>query len=359
MQTKKVEKIDSEALRILQRDFIKGVYDLNDYKENRANILDSKSPMVDMPIVDYNQYVEQLFNLLEEDHLLHIYNFKDYVSERKKLKAICFDEPIDQEKDNEDGKFDQREFYGQIYFDPKTCVDEHFYSNPDKIVKGIKKMGIPFLMRRSSESCTIIMNGIRKTYTYKSRFPKQFLYLFNNVKKDANRYLDKFENRKIISMPPEHPSIFYNENYDDSYGRLVGFDIDHAYWRIAMTLGIISKENYERGLDERCKALRLATLSVLGKSRSYKYYDKGVITNSYTLRESDPDLQQVYDKIRRACYNNMYEMSQMLGDDFECWKTDAIYFRDTPENRAMISKYLDRRNFTYKILDWYPSDEEE
>ena len=46
----------------------------------------------------------------------------------------------------------------------------------------------------------------------------------------------------------------------------------------------------------------------------------------------------------------MYELSELLKDDFESWKTDCIYYRDTEENRQKCYDYLDKHNFEYKQL---------
>jgi hypothetical protein len=46
----------------------------------------------------------------------------------------------------------------------------------------------------------------------------------------------------------------------------------------------------------------------------------------------------------------MQELAKMLGDDFEAYRTDCIYYRDSPENRQMVYDYLDNQGFTYKQL---------
>jgi hypothetical protein len=39
-----------------------------------------------------------------------------------------------------------------------------------------------------------------------------------------------------------------------------------------------------------------------------------------------------------------------LGKDFEAYRTDCIYYRDTMENRKKVYAYLDERGFEYKQL---------
>jgi hypothetical protein len=46
----------------------------------------------------------------------------------------------------------------------------------------------------------------------------------------------------------------------------------------------------------------------------------------------------------------MYELSVILKDDFFCWKTDCIYYRDTPKNRQIVQDFFDNRKMSWKQL---------
>jgi hypothetical protein len=48
----------------------------------------------------------------------------------------------------------------------------------------------------------------------------------------------------------------------------------------------------------------------------------------------------------------MENLSQLLGDDFDAYRTDCIYYRDTPENRKKVYDYLDSHGFYYKQLEF-------
>ena len=37
-------------------------------------------------------------------------------------------------------------------------------------------------------------------------------------------------------------------------------------------------------------------------------------------------------------------------DTFESWKTDCIYYRDTPENRQIVHNYFEEREMLFKQL---------
>ena len=40
----------------------------------------------------------------------------------------------------------------------------------------------------------------------------------------------------------------------------------------------------------------------------------------------------------------------MLGEDFESWNTDCIYYRDSKKNREIVHGFFDMHNMLYKQL---------
>ena len=46
----------------------------------------------------------------------------------------------------------------------------------------------------------------------------------------------------------------------------------------------------------------------------------------------------------------MMNMAAMLGDDFICYKTDCIYYKDTNKNREIVQMYLDSVSIDWKQL---------
>lgn len=220
----------------------------------------------------------------------------------------------------------------------------------EKYINKLKAFGSDFYVRIGSECTELIFDGRHKVYgSRNNNFPPSKIYLFNTVKIDVKRYLEKND----IVVAPRKTATTYNVAYDDSIGILTATDLNHAFWRIAYIKNYISKKTYERGLDESCKgikALRLSTLSILGREKSFDKYVNGEFVAKIITQELDPTLRAVYDDIRYSCYYMMYELSQMLGDDFDCWKTDCIYYRDTPENRKMVTSYFEEREMLYKQL---------
>jgi hypothetical protein len=177
---------------------------------------------------------------------------------------------------------------------------------------------------------------------------KTGMFLFGMVRKDAKAYL----NKNKIKLPKKHSQIEYNGSFNEElFGNVTGTDLNHAYWRIAYNLGIISDHTYMKGIDDKFKSVRLAALSTLGADKKYRIIHNGKITNDYKIIEGDLSLQQIYKLIRYSCYKYMNEVKVILGQDFLCYKTDAIYYIDTKENRKKVRDFFKQKNLLMKQLE--------
>lgn len=227
------------------------------------------------------------------------------------------------------------------------------FGDPTKMINRLLKNGAHFFVRRSSDCSEIIVGDTLFTFTTTRNFPRGKLFLFQMVKKDVLKWIAGRDN---IDMPPEFEATRYNYDYDDSYGIIAGTDLNHAYWRIALQRGIIRQETYEKGLGGDCKALRLATLSVLGRPKTFVEYKDGERVDEHVSQATDIMLKQVFKYIRLVCFNMMHDLAVRLGDDFECWKTDCIYYRDTPENRKLVHDFFIKRSMDFKQLEDYADE---
>ena len=99
---------------------------------------------------------------------------------------------------------------------------------------------------------------------------------------------------------------------------------------------------------EGLKAIRLASLSSLGKSRIYNVYENGEHKVDEKIKTND-SLQNVYLDIRYSTYGVMREVARELGDDFCSWKTDCVFFHDTKENRAKVREIIESYGLECKI----------
>jgi hypothetical protein len=214
----------------------------------------------------------------------------------------------------------------------------------DRLIRGKGS----FVIRKGTEVNELIFDKKLTIFSCgRKNFPPDMIYMFKIVRDDVKRYLK--DNPEVI-LPPLVDVGKYNYNYEHDNGTITGTDLNHAFWRIAYVKGYISEKTYERGLIEKAKALRLATLSTLGTERIYDIYENGVLVKQEIKRKKDEVLLDVYKDIRYSCYYMMYELSLKLGKDFDSYKTDCIYYRDTPENRALVHDYFNSKQMFYKQL---------
>ena len=185
-------------------------------------------------------------------------------------------------------------------------------SNPKKYVQNLVKNKANFDLRKSSECTEVILDDLHIVFAPQRNFPKKKIYLFNTVKMQVVKWLKN----NNIDMPENVNSIEYNYDYDIEDGVLAGTDINHAYWRIAYIKGLINEKTYIQGLDSDCKALRLATLSVLGREKRFDKYKRGQLEKSFISQKENVELKNVFKFIRLSCFNYMKEASNLLGNDF-------------------------------------------
>lgn len=177
---------------------------------------------------------------------------------------------------------------------------------------------------------------------------KKGMFLFGMVRRDAKKFIKRRPNFRI---PKRHAQIEYNKDINfDIFGDVTGTDLNHAYWRIAYNLGIISDKTYIKGIDDKFKSVRLAALSTLGSDKKYQKISGGKITQDTLIIKGEEDLQRVYVLIRLTCYKYMSQVKKMLGKDFLCYKTDAIYYIDTKENRQKVREFFKSKDLLMKQL---------
>jgi hypothetical protein len=234
---------------------------------------------------------------------------------------------------------------------PKSeiIVNKFKFGKPEKFIEHLKGRKLNFKIRETTESTYIECDKIAYSFNHSKNFPTNKLFMFNLVKKDALKWIG---NRPEIFLPPKHNVTEFNVDYDDSYGVITATDLNHAYWRIAFIKGIISESTYNHGLKSDSKALIQASISVLGREIVHDVYEKGYKVSSEIYRKEQPKLKAVYKYVRFYCYQLMYEASLKLGSDFDCWKTDCIYYRKTNENVKKMQDFFSFKNLIFKQLDF-------
>jgi hypothetical protein len=207
------------------------------------------------------------------------------------------------------------------------------------------KKGIAYY-REGSFSDEIIWQDRKFLFPAKRKSVAQGMWVFRSVLTDVKNYT---ENRRIKAKD-RLPVNRWNNNVKNYRGKITATDIDHAYWRIAYQFGVISKKTYEKGLLLKDKALRLAALANLASAKEYFIIKDGELTKSTVILKFDPILQKVYNNIRYTCYEHMTVLADLLGDDFICYKTDCIYYKDKEDNRKLVQSYMDAADLLWKQL---------
>jgi hypothetical protein len=242
----------------------------------------------------------------------------------------------------------------KVYKSTKSLVKNQVFQLPhkeQKLLNYIKQTKSNCLIRDGNFAKEIIWNGTSFKFTKhedkeKGNAFRKGLFLFGLVRKDAKEYIK----RKGCKVPKQYPVNVTNSKYDFREDKIIGFDVDHAYWRIAFNFGIIKYNTYFYGLNNDFKALRLACLSTMGKPKEYLEIKNGEQTTRPVIIEGNVEMENVYKIIRYTCYKYMQDMMKMLKDDFVSYNTDCIYFRDTKENRKMIAQYLKSKDLSHKML---------
>ena len=203
------------------------------------------------------------------------------------------------------------------------------YNNVDSLLQNYKSLKKSFKLRKSANYIELVTSTGQRLFHNKSDRFRGGLYLFQMVKKDIDKYLEKHGD---VEPYNELPVNYSNTDYNYDLPT-IGIDINNAYWSVALLKGYISRKTYNKGIEkEGLKTIRLSSLSSLGKTRVYECYTDGKHTHNEEVK-GDARLQNVYLDIRYSTYGVMLEVAHELGSDFCCWKTDCIFFHDTEENK--------------------------
>ena len=204
-------------------------------------------------------------------------------------------------------------------------------------------------MRVGNFSTEIIWDG--KSYMFPAKGEKKSyrkgLFLFGMVRKDVKSF---FKKGGTFKLPKKYPVNEYNDKFEDFDKPITGTDLNHAYWRIAYNLGFISLNTYEKGLDDEFKSVRLAALSTLGKGKEYFVIREGKVTGEVVKIGVDDGMGDIYKAIRYTCYKYMQKLKRNLKNDFVAYRTDCIYYVNTPENKTLVRDFFKKEKMGYKQL---------
>lgn len=230
--------------------------------------------------------------------------------------------------------------------------DGKFKTNYERFIRNIEKTNASYFVNKTSDTATVVIKGTEYKFKLRKSFPQEKMNLFKMVKVDAEKWLEENPNYTV----PKGKASQYNGNYtylDVDEVLSIGVDIKHAFWRIAYVNGIISKNTYNYGLDDEidCKAIRLASISVLGREKSYyRYRDGKRVGDKIVVRPKNEKLNGIFHFVRNSCYWHMAHLMKKLGNDFLKYVVDEIHFYNTDENLEMVLGYLDQKDLLWTLL---------
>lgn len=172
------------------------------------------------------------------------------------------------------------------------------------------------------------------------------LFIFGCVKRDAIKYC---KTHSVKSEKLLNSTVFNTSQYLNGK-RLTGTDLDNAYWRIAMHLGIISSKTYEHGIRIDNKRICLAALATMGTEKTYFAIKKGMVTQEVVIVEGDEQLRNCYTLIKNTCFTYMQALQKMLGKDFACYKTDCIYYVKKESNVKKVLNFIESKKLDCKMM---------
>jgi hypothetical protein len=239
--------------------------------------------------------------------------------------------------------------------------DIKFGGNSQNLIKTLQRNKRDFFVRDTAFMTSLIYDGKEVVFTKKnSAFPANQLWIFQAVNKDALALAKRIEQGEVDFIMPERlPVNRTNFNYDDSVGEITGTDINSAYWTIANRLGVISDALYQKIQGDDTKVVKLAALAILGRDMAFNSFKEGEIIKDKSVVLGNKMLKEFYKAIRYTCYLHMNNIANLLGDEFDAYRTDCIYYRDTEENKQKVYAYLDEHGFYYKQLIFEENEQHE
>jgi hypothetical protein len=214
------------------------------------------------------------------------------------------------------------------------------------LISKIKRNNEVCYVRKGSFATDIIWQGRRFVFPNPKKSAKANMWIFKAVIYDVKLFIS---NHKIHEKP-SLPVNFWNEKNKRYRGKITATDLDHAYWRVAFLNEYIRPETYLKGLELKDKSLRLAALANLSSMKEFYIMRDGKVTNETITIKYDPILHKIYNNIRNGCYEHMMNIANILGDEFICYKTDCIYYKDSEENKQIVQTYLDSVAMEWKQL---------
>jgi len=174
----------------------------------------------------------------------------------------------------------------------------------------------------------------------------------NFIKTIKNRIIKSEIIEKIPKKTPKELGLKYllfNDHYmGKTMDNIIELDLNSAYWKSAYKLGIISKKDYYKGLQQP-KLERLASLGSLAKTVRVREFN-GRKYSKVTIKNDSQDTRHVWFAISSEVDKLMLKCAKELKDQFVFYWVDALFFIDTPENRKKVQSMVKEAGYDSKFI---------
>lgn len=214
--------------------------------------------------------------------------------------------------------------------------------NPHKIIEGLKKKNLPFVLEQTMFSKKIIFEGGIFRWNAKTNLTGAELNFIKQVKEYVNK------NPPSISI--DRSKILYLKQGKIKNGalskELFEIDLKSAYWELAYKFKYISTELYLKGLDVR-KKVRLMALGNLAKNTMIFEYN-GIEFEKPTRRNSVLT-ENVFFKVSFETDLIMKNLIMLSGNNFLFYWVDAIFIK-SEKTKSNLIEYLKDNKINFKVI---------
>lgn len=193
------------------------------------------------------------------------------------------------------------------------------------------KAGFTFQMIRTTNTTVLKYLHVKEVYTA-DKIPLKYMYLFQEIKKEASKNIAKkygnylpdyrgqllyFKFRAQEEQPKEgKPTIIKD---------CLEIDINKAYYKAALNLGIISESYYNKYINLP-KDVRLKLIGAIATRKQIFNYEKGKLVN--IDEETNELLRKAWFMIVNEVDSALYYFAEKLGENFIFYWVDGIYIKN-------------------------------
>lgn len=227
----------------------------------------------------------------------------------------------------------------------------HGRSSRKSYIQFLRDNKIPYESIYTNRTCKIISELGKRTFTSQN-ISRSGMYFISKVR----RYIDK--NDIALKIPKDDyiskglkRFVFSDQTKSGSRTNLIEFDLNKAYWQSAYSLGVLSKELYLEGLNDKrfSKVEIVAALGALAKHKRKRYFDGHKYHKSILLDDSSTT-KHIWDAISYGVDRCMIDCMESLKKDFYFYWTDAIFFENTKDNLISVTEISKEHGFTGKVV---------